>query len=469
MAITLTLVGSATVDFLGSGYGLLEDFQPKQPNLDGATLLRALSGDPALERSLTIVESFRVRITGANVAALKTNINAIERLLFVEAGRRRATQQGQRVFLTYKPSGGATTYRSEVVGGRVEFLQRSLAVWQWDALDTEIRVYIERKYFWEENSETTLPLTNANGSSTTSAIAVYNHNDAGATDDNFVQIAAADAAGVLPCPFRIEIINTYGTALRRVYIAHKASGTPASFTHILEAESATLNATYVTAGADAACSNGNKAAIVNVPASVATLFTWTLSTTQAGYIKNQWIRPILRFSVLPNNATCSARFTIKDSTTGAILYQTDYQLLSNADYLQALPEFFLSQNLQGQATSGAIDILLDMKDSAATCDMTLDFVQLSPIEAGNGFRFLKPIDESLVTIAATTGKINDNMIDDGLYIESRQGIYQALGGPILCVPNALQLLYFLCDGASDAAIARTITVNLYIRPRFLTT
>lgn len=472
MAITLTLVGSATVDFLGSGYGLLEDFQPKQPNLGEKILYRVLNGDPTLENTLTIIESFRVRVTGANVAALATNINAIERLLLVEAGRRRATQQGQRVFMTYKPSGGATTFRSEVLSGRVELLPRSLAVWQWDALDTEIRVYIERRYYWEYNSEVQLTLSNGNGTDDTAGLAIFNNGDAVGSSPtkrhNHVEIDAAEAAGILPCPIRLAITNTYGTAMRRIYMAHKAQGTPASFVHILEAEDATLG-TGVANAVDANASAGDVSNVTNVPAAERTLFTWTISATQAGYVLSQWIRPLLRFSTLPSNATINARFKLTDSTTGAVIAQTDYQLLSSADYLQALPTLELSPNLQGQAAPGEMKLILSAKDSAATGDFGLDFVQLSPVESGNGFRFLKPIDETLVSVPATTGLITDDGIDGAVRIESRQGIYRGFGGPLMLIPNALQRLYFLWDLSSAAAPgAATATIQAFIRPRKLT-
>jgi len=113
-------------------------------------------------------------------------------------------------------------------------------------------------------------------------------------------------------------------------------------------------------------------------------------------------------------------------------------------------------------------LVLQAKDAAAVGDFSADFIQLSPAEMATGFRLLKPIDESLVAVAATTGVLTDNMIDGGLYTESVQGVYRSYGGPIMLLPNTLQRIYFLMDGASDAAIARLISVKAWYRPRIET-
>lgn len=468
MAHVLNLVIGATTITLNSSSKKVLSYIPKAPNINAQTLQAIMSGR-FKGNAPTVTESAKVQITAATADALIVAKDAIEKALTIDAPRRNRTQQGDQVFLTFQPDNGTLAHRSEILEGRVELEEDSFSGPRW-GMSRKINLVLAwtRRYFWELSTESQLPLTNANGAAVTTAITIYNHDDGGATDDNWVTIDAANAAGVIPAPVRLEITNTYGTAARRVYVGHKAQGTPASFTHILEAESATLNATYATAGADAACSNGNKVAVVNVPAAVATIFTWAVSATQAGYIKSQWIRPILRFSVLPNNATCSVRLTIKDTTTLAVIYQTEYTTLSTTNYLQPLNEIYLSPELLGQTTAGALSILLDSKDSAATCDWTLDFMQLTPMEAGTGFRLLRPIDETLVNIPATTGVIQDDMIGGATYIESNQGNYQGIGGPIAIIPGVAQRLYFLVDGASDAAIARTITLKAYIRPRKLT-
>lgn len=473
MAITVNIVGNATLQLNSATYGLLDQFQPKTPTFDKNTMRRALTGEPSLLDSLTVIESLRVRIHGANVAANKTLINAIETALMLDAPLRQTLGTGTRVFLKYQPSSGAQAYRSEILSGRVDLPQGALAVWNWDALDTEVLVTIERRFFWEYDTEVETPLTNSNGTNTTGGLGIHNRGDGGASKDNYVEIAAVDALGVLPCPMRLVLTNTYATlGARRVYIAHKAQGTPASFTHILEAESATINATYSASAVDALCSNGNKVTLGSVspiPAAAATLLTWTLSSAQAGYILNQWIRVIARFSTLPNNGNTKMRITLTDSVTGTQIDQSDWVTLTTTDSLQIICTKFFSPNLQGQVAAGAIKIILEGKNSGANGTASLDFIELAPVDGGTGFRFLKPADETLVSIPVSTGVLNDDMINDALFIESRQDVWLAYGGPLMVIPGRLQRLYTLRDNSDGtAAIASTMTIQLFTRPRVLT-
>lgn len=472
MALTLNLVkGATTLQLNGGGYGLLEDFQPKPPKFDTRTLEQIISGSLP---DLTVAESVKVRVTGATVAAIQSAINAIERMLTLDAPRRQRLGTGDQVFLKFTPSGGATTWRSEILRGRVDLLPKTLAVWQWDAKDTEILVTWERRFYWESDTLTALPLTNGNGSNVTTGLNVYNASDGSGSSPNkkhnYVEIAAADVAGVLPAPVFLQLTNSFAATARRFYVGHKAQGDPANWTHILEAESATLNATYAASAADADCSNGNKVTVTNVSTSEVTLATWTITNTQAGYMLSQWIRFIARFEDKPNNSTCQVRLTLQDSTTTAIIGRTDWTTLNSSDVLQALGTLMLSPNLQGQSTLGALKLVLSAKDSAGTCDFGLDFLALMPIESGQGFRYLKPIDETLVSVPASTGVLVDNAVESvEPFVEGRQDVFAGYGGPLMLVPGSLNRLYFLHDGGdASAAITRLLSIVVKYRPRVLT-
>jgi len=475
MAITLNLVKASTTLALngGSTYTLLEEYQPRV-QLTSEQMDAVLAGTLNPKNQPTVTDSIKLRVTAASIAALQTAIHDIEKI-FVDAYRRNRTMTGDRVFMKFTPSGGASAYRSEILTGRVETLPKTLAVWQWDAKDIEIIVAWTRRFFLEKDSETTAPLTNGNGSNLTTGLNLFNCNDGSGSSpnkrNNYAEIAAADVTGVLPTPARIEITHTFAAnAARRFYIAHKAQGTPASFTHILEAEDASLNATYAASAVDANASGGNTVNVTNVPAAVATLATWTINSTQAGYILSNWVQVLARFSTLPTNSTIKVRLTLKDSTSGAIIAQTDYTTLSAADYLQQLASLEMSPAIEGQTTPGAMKLLLEAKDAAATGDFGLDFIQLSPAEGGNGFRLLKPVDETLVSVAASTGVLTDNMIDgSGPTIESQQQVYQGYGGPIMLQPGVLQRLYILHDSTNaSAVITRSISLIVKFRERVLT-
>lgn len=470
MTHILNLVSGAVTVTLNSAAKKVRNYTPVTPALDDDTLDALLNGSLSAAQVPHVTESAVIIIQETSVALLITAIHTLEKILMVDAPRRLRTGQGPQVFVKFQPTSGSLN-RSEVFKGSLTWTQDSIRETRWGQFVADVTLAWERQYFWEADAEVQLTLTNGNGTDNTTGLPVYNTNDGSGSSPtkrhNYAEIDAAEALSPLPAPLRLAVTNTYGTALRRLYVALKAQGTPASFTHILEAESATLG-TGVASAVDAASSNGNTANVTNVPAAERTLFTFAISSAQAAFVLSQWIRTLLRFSTLPNDATLYMRLTLKDTTSGAMLSQTPWQLMNTADYLQPLPPLMLSPNLQGQAAPGALQLVLSGKDAAGTVDFGLDFIALLPIEAANGFRFLRPIDEALVNVPATTGLITDDGITGAIYVESTQGTYRGYGGPLMLIPGVLQRLYFLCDGSGDAAIARSLSIKAFYRPRVLT-
>lgn len=473
MALVVNLVSGSTTITLNSSSKKVRSYVPRTPQVPPEQLYN-LIGVVRGPDEPTVVETISVIIEDSSEANVKAAINAIEKMVALDAPRRQRLGAGDRVFLKVTPHNGSA-YRSEILRGRVDLAEGSLGAPRWNAFKVDIIITIERRPFFELDSLTTLELTNGNGTNVTTGLNVYNCNDATGSSpnklNNYVEIAAADIAGVLPAPVQLEITNSFGSTARRFYIGHKAQGTPASWTNFLEAEDATLNATYAASAVDADCSGGDKVTVTNVPATAATLATWTITNTQAGYMLNQWVRFLARFEDRPNNSTCQLRLTLQDSVTGAVIGQTDWTTLNDDDELQAIGTLILSPNLQGQTTLGALKLVLEGKDSAATCDFGLDFVWLMPIEGGTGFRYLKPIDETLVTVPASTGVLIDNPIDGAEpEVEGRQDVYAGYGGPIMLVPDTINRLYFAHDGPTngDAAIDRLLSIVVKYRPRVLT-
>jgi hypothetical protein len=422
-----------------------------------------------------VTESAVVLVAASTADNLLTQIKDINRANMA-AKRRSKSKQGDRIFLKWRVNGAAPILRSEILA--IAAVPADDPTWGLPSgfANRKIKLVLSfTRVGWREyDTLTQIPLTNDNATADLAGLKIYNCNDgtgaAGSVRVNYVQMAAADILGDMETPLYIEITHTFAaSAARRFYIAHKAQGVPASFVHTLECEDASPG-TGVTSTADLDCSGGNKMAVVNVPATVRTLMTWTLSTTQASYILSQWVKILARFEDLPNNSTCKVRFIVQDSVTTAQIGQSEWVTLSSADYLQQIGTIMLSPNEQGQVTAGAIKLLLQGKDSAATCDFGMDFIQPSPSELGQGFVLLKPIDEALVTVAASTGVITDNAIDDtGPQIESRQRVYLRFGGPIMLVPNTINRIYILHDGTdASAAVARTLTVKAWHRPRVTT-
>lgn len=420
------------------------------------------------ERVGNVDEGLTVTIKGNNDTGVLSALQQVEQWL-VDASRRQEIGADDRVFVHYTPQRSPITWRAEILSGDKEVLNRD-GIKNLTGRVFTVGLAWQRRGAWENASLTQIPISNCNGTRNTSGLAVYNAGDLSGTSPtkrcNYVEVDASDIEGGFPAPVYLEITNTYSTAARRLYVSQKVQGNP-SFQNILEAESATLG-TGVTVAACPTCSNLFTTNVANVPATVRTLYTFGLSSVQAAYILSQWVRPMARFSTPPNNSTLKLRLTLKDNATGAVVAQSNYQAMSGADYLQTLPTLLLSPNQQGQTTPGAMNLIIEGIDSAGAADFSLDFVDLMPVEAGIGFRYYKPIDETLVSVPALTGMIADDEIDNTLFIENRQTVYVGFGGPLLLVPNRINRLYFHADatgGLSD--VARSFSVKLFYRQRTL--
>lgn len=137
-----------------------------------------------------IADSLELLIQATSAANLQTAVHNIEGLL-VSADRRARTGLGARVFVTVQFDGEASAWRSEIIAGKLELPQ---APDQWGALKIEGVLGITRRNYWE-GPRTQIALTNANGTSNTAGLTIYNHDDSDSGNDNYLQIAAASLSG----------------------------------------------------------------------------------------------------------------------------------------------------------------------------------------------------------------------------------------------------------------------------------
>jgi len=129
----------------------------------------------ALDDSATLTETLRIRIADSSVADNIVEVNSIQTLL--DQARKAQTDPSlARVYITFLNATGGTTYRSEIVAGRVEWDEEVLNRAQWVGNVQIFSIYIERRYYWEMSSETQLQLSNQQATATTSAVPIYNPN-----------------------------------------------------------------------------------------------------------------------------------------------------------------------------------------------------------------------------------------------------------------------------------------------------
>jgi len=66
---------------------------------------------------------------------------------------------GDRVFVTFQPNNASAAYRSEILRGRVELQEDTLHENRWDRFKKVFLIIAwTRKFYWEANAETQLPL-----------------------------------------------------------------------------------------------------------------------------------------------------------------------------------------------------------------------------------------------------------------------------------------------------------------------
>ena len=136
-----------------------------------------------------------LRIEASSYANFKSDIEAVN-LKYTEARNRRKLGRGPRVYVLWSPDGESDTYRSELHADEeddrpgaltipVSFMRGVL----WTKQKIKVTITVQRKPYWEDNTETELSLANHLGSGT-GGQTVYNPTDAtpfvnGVTDISF--------------------------------------------------------------------------------------------------------------------------------------------------------------------------------------------------------------------------------------------------------------------------------------------
>ena len=175
----------------------------------------------------TVTETAVIVCEGA-ASAIQNAVNDLERLLNDAANR--TDLLTPKVYVEATAVALGTTYRSEVLGGRVEWSQTP-GRHKLDATTNQVELAViwTRRNFWEASIENEVFLSSGTMSERVGGVDVYN-NDNASSSTNWVGIASNRIAGVLPTPLRLRILNTSGSAIapRNYYIALNANSSPTS-------------------------------------------------------------------------------------------------------------------------------------------------------------------------------------------------------------------------------------------------
>lgn len=196
MAHVLSLTDGTTTVPLSATNVMLSNYTPQAPEMaEGGTDGEYL-GD-VFYRNIT--EPVELYIYAAGKTALQTATRAIETML-ERAARRRARKDGPRVYLQLQVDGEAAAWRSEILAGRLELAQNALALYANVAF--EARLFITRRPYWEAAADTELSISSNGFAAATGGRTITN-----TSDSNWVQIAAAQITGAVPCALRVDVEN----------------------------------------------------------------------------------------------------------------------------------------------------------------------------------------------------------------------------------------------------------------------
>lgn len=454
--------GTTTINLTGgtSYFYLAENYAPVTPEPEVAAVLSQMrdGGEIAAVLQRNVSESVVLSVVATTFATVQTAINGIETLL-QQAAQRRNTGKGAAVYVEYRPGDSGTIYRSELLYGRLApDAEVSSAAWA-AAGASRVTVAWQRRFYWE-GSETELALDNGTiGSKATGGVTVYNHDDSG--HDNWVDIAGADIAGVLPAPLEIRMYNSYNVSPRdyALAVAGNTFAAPATLSHILEGENATDIVGSAAATASATSSNGYYQVASWGSSTENKIMEWTLN---AAYLaKTQGFA----FRLLARVVAASAGLRIRPKVLFSLttLWEGAEVAVGSSEWLD-LGVVRLPPWLAGQTNLYSISLALYGKLSGGA-SLSLDYVQVTPLD---GYRYLASRGYG----AAYLTTLVDDGIENLLYVDwggsGLIGNFVAQGQRIHAWPGRALRLYFLAVNSSgNMDIDRTHTVRVYYRPRVL--
>lgn len=398
-----------------------------------------------------VVESGELVLRGTE-AAIRSAVNTIERY-FEQAYERQLGGRGARVYASYRPVATDTAWRSEILEGRLAWSDNPALRRLKDTNPTvKVGFTWRRRYYWE-GAETEIQLSNSALSYATGGRTIYNHDDSGTGHDNWVQPNPAQLTGILPAGARIHLINNTGAARtwRRIWVALNATNI---YTHILEGESRLAGGTIMSS---AAASNGQYLQIALSSSSLS--FDWTIAAAIPTAALGRYLRLLAVFNDA-NAVSGVVRPSLRDAGNLSTLWQGDAVSLPPVPGILDLGAIPMPPGGRALTTPGALTLRLAFEGTGV---WGVDFLQLTPT---NGLAIV----DGLAAVP-NNGAVVLNSIEQQAYVldaSSNQSPYVAVSGrPIEIAPAIDQRLIVLAETASGVAIADTLSVRLWIRPRRL--
>jgi|GEM_PF-2392800 len=408
-----------------------------------------------------ITESLRVAVLDSTTLA-RTVENAL-RAAFARAmhHQRHPEDAAGPIYWEFELVAGEGYWRSEILAGSVQLDEGALG-WQWRGKAIALVIMIERWPFFE-GPRTQVALTNGNGTNTTAALTIYNHDDGHTGHDSWVTVPAANVTGALPCRAEIEIANTasgFSSRAYDLYVGVQSWGDPTGFTPALEGEAATaLTTSSVPNNTD--WSGGSARSFTWSGTAETPLGRFALSSALLAAARGGYFRVFARFTQNPPSDTwLRASVQLFDVTT---ITEGQQLLLATNQELQDLGVFQLPPYLPGETGLAGLSILLTGYSPAGSSrSVVVDYLYLLPLQR---FRHFRPRGYGLDSGTLVRETVEGAIRSEG-WAGGNVGHYIGYGEPLMLWPGRTQRIHILHRAASGGAEPlRTLTVRLWHRPR----
>lgn len=399
--------------------------------------------------SPTVDEQVVITVKGTSAADLRTNLDALNAFIERVDLWRRQGDTVDRVYVHFAPDGVAAGLirRAQLYKVDVSYEQNWVDEDWHNGYMVEVTMTMTRDNFGELAAETTMLLTNTNGTDVTDgSLKVYNCNDGSGSPPSdrcqYIHINGEDILGDLPAGCKITVTVGSGDMTTLYYGA--GSGYATANAPIIEAEAIA----GLTPEADANCSGGNFAAFT-ANTQVAVTFSGLDS-------KGSWFIPIIRCKF----GTESTSITLQNGYWGQPRTSRPTHGTASWEFHALPPVKFPETYYPGVAYSGMRILYLTFG-----ADTDVDYIMLMPVDGG--WRIADLIYESPVPNVF----VDDTMHDYTYYYYS-SALETARSGPgIFLEPNKDNRIWFACSygpvteaNRTDVAAYKTIAITY--RPRY---
>lgn len=401
----------------------------------------------------TVTETIHIQARGSIEAVI-----SILNRLFLQA---RSTDPAiERVYINFAIREGLPLWRSRIYNGAVNVTAAVGAEYPKGRVTIEIS--FERDPFWEGAEEVVI-LSNANGTSASGPLPVFNANDgvgsAPAKRVNYADIAIGAIQGDLPSPLKLVMVNQWTRGLAALWIGLNSTR-PADLTSwSLEAESAI----GITPVINSAASGGAYATGSMNYGQEKAVLSWELPDSLITAMRGQRMRMLLR-PIFVGGLYSVFKYKLVISQFVQKLYETDW-LRESASYAMHWLDLFdlrMPPWLEGETNLMGLRLELWLSlPIVGTFTWSFDDVMLFPEDS-----FV-----SLVTYADPNEKVVLDGINGRNWCEDtngkKVGLRKLVGDPLMLIPGAMHRFYFAMHEIymNSAPIGQYIGVTASYRPR----